>query len=291
MTDAPALGSAQAQPAAAERTDTPVYDSAQRPPAMVEELIEIWRYRDLVVQLVRRDIVARYKRSVLGVAWTMLNPLGTTIVMTIVFSQVFGRTRAYPAYVLSGLVAWHFFAQTTSGAMHQLVWGGTLIHRIYVPKTSFAISAVGTGLVNLLLSLIPLIFVMLVAGVPLRPTILFLPVSLLLLTAFALGVGLLLSTVAAYFADVAEMYSIALMAWMYLTPIIYPEEVIPASFRWWLFNLNPMYHLVQLLRLPLYFGQWPSAARLASAAAVALTTLAIGWIVFTRKADEFAYRI
>lgn len=272
-------------------TGVPIYDSAQRPHPALEELQEIWRYRDLIVQLVRRDIVSRYKRSVLGVGWTMLNPLGTTLILSLVFSQVFGYGRTYPAYVLSGLVVWLFFAQTTVAAMQQLVWGGALLHRIYLPKTAFAISAIGTGVVNLLLSLVPLLILMLVTGVPLRPSVLFLPVSLLLLMAFALGVGLLLSTVAVYFADVADMYNIFLVAWMYLTPVIYPEEIIPAQFRWWLFNLNPMYHLIKLFRLPFYFGQVPSPVRLASAAIVALGTLLIGWIVFSRQADEFAYRV
>ena len=271
--------------------DVPIYDSTKRPSPIVEELLQVLRYRDLIVQLVRRDVIQRYKRSVLGIAWTMLNPLGMMLVLTIVFSNVFGATRAYAAYLLIGLVAWNFFAQTTLLAMRQLVWGGSLIQRIYVPKTIFAISSIGTGLVNLLLSLIPLAVVMVVTGLPPQPMALFLPVSILLLMAFALGVGLLLSTVAVYFPDVAEMYEIALLAWMYLTPIIYPEDAIPEAYRWWLFNLNPMYHLVKLFRLPLYYDLWPSPERIAVAAIVALGTLAIGWIVFTRRADEFAYRI
>ncbi len=271
--------------------DVPIYDSSRRPSPMVEEVTEVLRYRDLVAQFVRRDILTRYKRSVLGVAWTMLNPLGMMLVMTIAFSQVFGATPAYPGYLLIGLVAWTFFSQTTVYAMRQLVWGGALIQRIYIPKTIFAVSAIGTGLVNLLLSLIPLAFVMAVTGLGFSLPVLFLPISILLLAAFALGVGLLLSTVAIYFPDVAEMYEIALLAWMYLTPIIYPEDAIPQAYRWWLFNLNPMYHLIKLFRLPLYYDLVPSPERLAVAAFVALGTLAIGWFVFTRKSDEFAYRV
>mgnify|MGYP003865032787 CR=1 FL=1 len=189
-----------------------VYDSARRPPAALEELVQLWRYRDLIVQLVRRDVVTRYKRSVLGVAWTMLNPLGTMLVLTVAFSQLFARTRAYPAYVLSGLIAWNFFAQSTVAAMRQLLWGGSLLHRIYMPKTAFAVSAIGTGVVNFCLALVPLFLVALGLGVVPRLPILFLPISLLLLVGFALGVGLLLSTLAAYFADVADMYEIALTA-------------------------------------------------------------------------------
>lgn len=272
-------------------TDVPIYDSARRPPAVIEELREAWRYRDLVLQFVRRDLVARYKRSAFGVAWTMLNPLGMMLVLTLAFSQVFKSTQSYAAYVLTGLVAWNFFAQTTTQAMRQLVWGGSLIQRIFIPKTLFAISATGTGLVNLVLSMVPLVAVMVASRLPLRAAVVFLPISFLLLAAFALGLGLLLSAIAVYFVDVADMYEIALTAWMYLTPIVYPEEIVPASYRFWLLNLNPMYHLVKLFRLPLYFGQWPSLERLACAAAVALGTLVVGWVVFARRADEFAYRV
>ncbi len=268
-----------------------IYDSARRPPPMVEELGALWRYRDLIVQLVRRDVGARYKRSVLGVAWTMLNPLGMMLVLTLVFSQLFRGIRAYPAYVLIGLVVWNFFSQSTVQAMRQLVWGGTLLHRIYIPRTIFAASAVGTSLVNLVLALVPLFIIILLTGVPLGWSVLFIPVAVLLLAAFALGVGLLMSRLAVFFPDVAEMYDVATIAWMYLTPIFYPEEIIPESIRWWFFNLNPMYHLLKLFRQPLYYGVWPSPERIASAAAVALVALLCGWILFTQKADEMAYRV
>lgn len=268
-----------------------VYDSARRAPPMLEELAEAVRYRDLVRQLVRRDLVARYKRSALGVAWTMLHPLGMMVVLTVAFASVFHTTRAYPVYVLVGLVAWNFFAQTTTVAMRSVAWGGVLLHRIYLPRTVFAISAAGTGLVNLVLSLVPLGAVMLATRTPLPPTVLLLPLAIVLLALFTLGVGLLLSTLAVYFPDVAEMYQVALLGWMYLTPVIYPEQVIPAGYRWWLLNLNPMFHLVQFFRLSLYDGRWPSPAHVAVVAAVALAALGAGWTVFTHEADEFAYRI
>ena len=267
------------------------YDSARRAPPMVEELAEAVRYRDLIRQLVRRDILTRYKRSVLGVAWTMLNALGIMVVLTLAFSSLFREIRAYPAYVLTGLIAWNFFAQTTTVAMSSIVWGGALLHRIYLPRTVFAISSVGAGVVNLVLSLLPLAVIMITTGVALRPTLLFVPLAILLLALFALGIGLMVSTLAVYFPDVAEMYQIVLLGWMYLTPVIYPEAIIPPHYRWWLLNLNPMYHLVTLFRLPLYGGTWPSLLRLAASATTAVAALAVGWFVFTRKADEFAYRI
>ena len=277
--------------ASAESRPVPVYDSAQVSSPFWGELVEAWRYRDLIVQLVRRDVITRYKRSVLGVAWTMLNPLGMMVVLTVAFSQVFHMVRAYPAYLLIGLLVWNFFAQTTVATMRHLMWGADLLHRIYVPKTTFALSAVGTGLVNFVLALGPLVVILLALGLPLRPPVVCLPAALCLLTAFTLGVGLLLSTLAVFFPDVADMYEIALLAWMYLTPIIYPEEVIPATYRFWVLNLNPMYHLLKLFRQPLYYGLWPTPERWATATVIALTALLIGWWAFTRKADELAYRL
>lgn len=267
------------------------YDSARRPPPQIDEFVQLLQYRDLISQLVRRDIVTRYKRSALGVAWTMLNPLGMMLVLSIAFAQVFGATPAYPAYVLSGLIAWNFFGQTTIYAMRQLVWGGGLLHKIYLPKTVFAVAAAGTHLVNLFLALVPLLVVLLLTGVSLQPSLIFLPISIACLAAFTLGLSLLLSSVAVYFPDVAEMYDIVLVAWMYLTPIIYPEEVIPLAWRWLMFDLNPMYHLIKLFRLPLYYGTLPGIIDILPAIVVAATTLAAGWFVFTRRADDLAYRI
>src|SRR5512136_1540816 len=138
----------------------PYYDSAVHKIPAVEEIREIIRYKYLLLQLTRRDILARYKRSFLGVAWTMLNPIGMMIVLSIVFSHLFSGVKSYPAYILSGLIAWTFFSQSTNAAMSGLVWGGSLIQRIYIPRTAFGISAIGTALVNILLSLVPLALVM-----------------------------------------------------------------------------------------------------------------------------------
>jgi ABC-2 type transport system permease protein len=265
------------------------YDSQKRKSPALEELIDIIKYRDLVFQIVRRDMVARYKRSVLGIAWTMLQPLGMMIVLTIVFSQAFHQVDGYPAYVLGGLMPWIFFAQTTTSEIHQSVWGGTLMRRIYVPYTAFPAAAVGTGIVNLLLSVIPLVGMMLVVGRPIRWTILFLPIPVILLAAFALGVGLLLSSLAVRFPDIAEMYQILLQAWMYLTPIMYPADILPAAIRNVLLYLNPMYYLILLFRVPIYDGVLPSLPLCLAATGIAFTTLVIGWIYFSHQTDKFAY--
>ena len=265
------------------------YDSAQRKPPPVEELLDIIKYRDLIYQLIRRDIVARYKRSVLGILWTMLQPLGIMIVLTVVFSSLFGGARGYPAYLLSALIAWTFFAQTTTEAIHQSVWGGSLMRRIYVPYTAFSVASVGTGVVNLFLSLIPLFLILLVTQKPITWAVLFLPYPMLLLTAFALGVGLTLSSLAVRFPDISQMYQIIIQAWMYLTPIMYPETIIPESYRHLVLYLNPMYYLITMFRTPIYEGTLPSLPIILMGTLVATVTLIIGWIYFSRQADEFAY--
>jgi ABC-type polysaccharide/polyol phosphate export permease len=268
-----------------------IYDTDEHSNAALQELREIFRYRDFIAQLARRDILTRYKRSILGVAWTMLNPLGTMIVMTIAFSQLFKEVPGYPAYILSGLVVWIFFSQTTTAAMVNLVWGGGLLNRIYIPRTSFALAATITGLFNLFLSLITLYIVIIVIGLPVRISILFLPVPMLLLAAFSLGVGLIISTLAVYFPDVSEMYQIALMAWMYLTPIFYPESILPKTYGPLLIKLNPIYYMVRIFRACIYEGRFPTLNEIWPAATIALFFLAAGWYLFSKKSDEFAYRI
>jgi ABC-type polysaccharide/polyol phosphate export permease len=266
------------------------FDSSSREPLAVEELRGIFQYRELVWQLIRRDVITRYKRSILGVVWTMLNPLGTMLILTIVFSQIFHSVDGYPVFVLSGLIAWNFFSQTTTAALNQNVWGGSLLHKIYLPRTAFTVSAIGTGLVNLFISLIPLGLIMIITHHSFHAAMLFLPVSILILAAFALGVGLLFSTLALYFPDVVEMFHIGLTAWMYLTPIIYPVDIIPEKFKIFVMQVNPMYYLVELFRLPVYEGVLPSLSILVISFGFAIGFLLLGWLVFTWKANEFTYR-
>jgi ABC-type polysaccharide/polyol phosphate export permease len=274
-----------------QNTETlPVYDSAKRGLPAMDELRELFRYRNLILQTVRRNLVVRYKRSFLGIAWTMLNPLGTTLILTFVFSNVFGGAAQYAPYVLSGLLCWTFFSQTTSDSMANLIWGEGLLRRIYVPRTVFAVSAIGTGLINLAFGLIPLLLVMLFTRMIPQACALLLPIPTLFLAMFSLGVGLLLSTVAVYFNDIISMYGIALTAWMYMSPVIYKLEMLPKQYIW-IIKLNPMYYLINLFRAPIYYSRVPTLTEFLVAGAIATITLVVGWLVFTAKADEFAYRV
>lgn len=271
--------------------EVPYYDSAERGSKSLEEFRDVIRYRYLIRAFIKRDIATRYKRSFLGVAWTMLNPLGTMIIMVVVFSQLFQTTPGYPVYVLSGLVFWNSFAQTTTAAPQTLLWSGSLMHRVYVPRTTFAFTALGASVVNLLLSFVPLLLVMFATGMPPGPEIIVIPYAVLMLMAFSLGLGLLLSGAVAQFPDILDIYGILLTAWMYVSAIFYPYEIVPEPYRWWFFNLNPIYHLLLLFRDPIYYGNWPSLNHVAAATGVACVTLALGWLVFTKKADELAYRL
>jgi ABC-type polysaccharide/polyol phosphate export permease len=146
-------------------------------------------------------------------------------------------------------------------------------------------------MINLVLSIVPLLIVLLAVRVPIRASILFLPIPVLLLLFFSLGFGLLLSLVAMYFPDVAEMYNVALRGWMYLTPIIYPESLLRNAGLDWLLFINPLYHLIKIFRTPINNGQIPTIEELWPAALVSGMMLIIGWLIFTKRSDEFAYRV
>jgi len=267
------------------------YDSANRGHPAIEEFKALLKYKDLIFQLVRRDLVSRYKRSVLGMAWTMLNPLGSMLILTIVFSHVFGRVESYPAYVLTGLVIWNFFSQTTIHCMDSTLWGSDLFGKIFLPRTSFVVSSIGTGIVNILISLVPLFSIMLITNVSIRLTVLLFPVLLFLIAIFSLGVGLLLSAYSVFFPDIAEMYTIILMAWMYLSPVIVPEDVLVKIANGLILKINPLYYYIKLFRSILYEGQLPSISLVITATAISFTFFIIGWLVFTKKSDEFAYHV
>jgi len=267
------------------------FDSASRPSPIVEEILALIKYRELVYQFVSRSIKTRYKRSVLGVFWTLLNPLLTMIVLTIIFSQVFRfSVDNYPIYVLCGLVIWNFYSNATSGAMSDMLWSGSLLGRIYIPKSVFAVSAIGTGLINLLISLIPVFIIALVLRVQITPAILVMPFSVFLLAIFSLGFGLTISTAAVFFGDMEPVYNVLLMIWFYATPIIYPIDVIPEQFQW-LIRFNPLFYFLTIFREPLYNGTVPDLSFWVISSLLALGMLVIGAYTFTSRTNEYAYRI
>ncbi|MBN1267384.1 MAG: ABC transporter permease [Anaerolineales bacterium] len=265
-----------------------VYDSAARAKPALHEFLQLFRYRDLILELISRSIKTRYKRSLLGVAWTMVSPLLSMLVLTLVFSHLFRfQIEDYALYVLSGLLTWNFFAQSTTAALNDLIWSGGLINRIYFPASVFSAAAIGTGLVNLALALVPYMLITLILGAELHSTMLLLPIPVLGVGVFTLGVGLAVSSAAVRFQDVLPMYEVILGAWMYLTPVFYPIDAVPPQLVF-LFRWNPMFYYVDIFRSLVYLGEIPSKLSMLSGTGFAMLSFLLGWFLFNRKAREYA---
>ena len=267
------------------------YDSSIQNHPIRSELTALLQYRELVLQFISRSLKTRYKRSVLGIAWTMLNPLLTMIVLTLVFSNLFNFSgREYALYVLSGLILWNFFSQSTIAAVNDLMWSGGLIGRIFVPKSTFAVAAIGTGIVNLLLATLAYTIISLVLGQWPSASWILLPIPVLLTAAFTLGIGLIISSAAVFFPDVLPMYEVLLTIWFYLTPVIYPVQLLPEAIQMVL-RLSPMFSMIEVFRSLILLGELPQPDTLLVATLSAIATLLVGWWVFARRTRDYAYRI
>jgi ABC-2 type transport system permease protein len=249
-------------------------------------LRQLWSYRELLRNLVERDIKVRYKRSILGFAWMMLNPLITMIVFSVIFREVFQMEEDYPLYVISALLFYNFFSLGSAQGLNSVVSSGGLIRKVAVPKAIFPLASVVANLVNFGLSLVPLAGVMIFTGAPVSPALLVLPVSLLAIFMFTYGVSLLLATANIFYRDVRWFYDSFLLIVFYMTPIIYPPKVVPEQFRFILAS-NPLSWMLELFRAPIYEGRMPSARDLAAGLAIGLATLVAGWIVFHRYESRF----
>jgi ABC-type polysaccharide/polyol phosphate export permease len=252
-----------------------------------DELRDLAAHANLLFELVHRDLTVRYKRSFFGFFWTMLHPLLLMLIFTVVFAGLFrNQTPHYETYFLSAYVAWNFFSQTTTNAMAGLAWNGPLMKRVRVPRSIFTLSAAVSGIVNLALSLVVLLVIMLIVRAPLRPSLVALPASLVVVGIFTFGVSLALTAASVFFADIREMYQAGLPALLYLTPAIYPISIVPPRYRW-LIELNPLTLLVELVRDPIYYGRVPPLRTFGMALAFSLAALLAGWMIFRRLAPRF----
>lgn len=258
---------------------------------MFASLTEIVRYRSLLRNLVARDLKVRYKRSAIGVLWTVVNPLLTMIVFTIVFSYFLRfPLQRFPIFFLCGFLVWNFMAQTTSWSSACFLGYAPLIKKIYVPRVIFVLATVISGVVNLLICLVPLAILMVWMGNPFSVHLLFLPVAIVLVAVFSLGLSLILAPLCVMFVDLAQIYTVVLSAWMYLTPIFYPLESVPPTWRL-LVEVNPMVYFVEAFRAPVYAGVAPSLTVLLRGGMAALATAVVGWLVFDRYSDRVAYYV
>lgn len=254
---------------------------------VVNALIAVKKYSFLIRQLVSRDFKTKYKRSVLGVFWSFLNPLLTMSVLYIVFSNIFRfDLKYYPAYLIIGITFYNFFSEATGMALGSIIGNAGLITKVYVPKYIYPLTRVMSSLVNLLISLIPLLLVTLFLGIVPTKAYLLVPFALLCLAVFSLGIGLLLAAAMVFFRDIQFLWGVANMIWMYLTPIFYPASILPSEIKWVL-NVNPLYYFITFARTCLIDGISPEPIVYVQCALMALGSLLIGAVIFRKTQDRF----
>lgn len=250
-------------------------------------LLGFYKYKDLLYELVTRDIKIRYRRSVLGLLWTILNPILMMLVMTVVFSQLFRfEIENYPIYFFAGNILFSFLTESTTNSLHSMIESSSLIKKVYIPKYLFPLSKVISSLVNLFFSYVAMMIVMIITNVPFKFTMLLSPILILYISMFAVGLGLILSTMMVFFRDIAHLYSVITLLWMYLTPIFYPISILKEKTALAL-TLNPMYHFITYLRNLVLYGTIPSFQDNIICFLIGFIFLLIGLFVFYKKQDKF----
>lgn len=249
------------------------------------------KYHFLIKQLVQRDFKVRYKRSVLGVFWSFLNPLLMMIVQYVVFSQLFkSDIDNYPVYLLCGLVVFNFFNEGVGVALGSIVGNAALITKVYLPKYIYPVTRVLSSGINLVMSLIPLVIAALITGEQITRAYLMLPYILLCVILFTIGLGMVLAAAMTFFRDIQFLWGIISMIWMYLTPLFYPISIIPDGFRQVIMS-NPMYFFVSAVRSIVLEGIAPRPIVFCQCTLVALAMLAVGCFVFKKTQDKFVFYI
>ncbi len=245
------------------------------------------RYRHLLGNLVRRDLTVKYRRSALGWLWSMLNPLLMMLVMTAVFSYMFKMEIDYfPVYLLCGQLVFNFFSEATNTALDSVIANSALIKKVYIPKYIFPLEKIIFSFVNTLFSFVPLIGVIIVLRAPLTFWAMLAPVPLLMLFVFNLGAGMILSSLVIFFRDIKHLYGVLVLALTYMTPIFYPESLLPEGMKT-VIQINPLYWFVSLFRQLVWVGKAPTAQMWLLPAAWAVVLLVLGVIIFKRNQDRF----
>ena len=265
---------------------------------MFERARTLIHYREFLWELVVEEFRTKYRRSALGFLWSLLNPLLTMLILALVFQfMVRLPMRSYALFLLSALIPWTAFATTVQRSASSLLVAEPLIKRHPIPKLVFPASITIVNSINLGLSMIVLlIFVGPLIDFRPSPALGLLPYSLLCLAATTIGLSAIVSVVTVYFRDVEHLVTVVLTAWMYATPIIYPLKlpgkapIIPEEFHVY-FELNPMYHVIQLFAKPIYWGELPSPESLLAATATALGGLVLGVAVFWWREDDVVFSL
>lgn len=257
----------------------------------LKAVIAFTKYRYLLKQLVSRDFKTKYKRSVLGVLWSLLNPLLMMTVQYVVFSTLFKSTIPnYALYLMIGTVCFNFFSECTSMCLNSITGNASLITKVYMPKYIYPVSRALSSTINMLFALIPLAGVMLITHVRFTKAIFLLPIPLILLFAFSLGVGMILGTIMVFFRDMQFLWGVLTSLLSFVTPIFYPTSIWPEKYLWF-FKSNPLYHILRMVRVILIDGASPEPKAYIIAAVMSFITLALGAYVFKKNQDKFVLNI
>lgn len=249
---------------------------------------ELWQYRDMIVSLVKRDLKSRYKGSVLGFLWMFLNPLLQLFIYTIVFSTIMRNgIEDFYLFLFVALVPWQFFSTCLTAGAGVVFSQKEMVKKIYFPRQVLPISFTIAQFVNMILCFVVVIAVVLISGVKISVSAwLYLPLIMLIEFMLCLGITYLVSAFNVYFRDLEYILGILSMAWMYLTPIIYPVEMVPEAFVD-LFYLNPMTSITIAYRDILYYGQCPDIGTLTNAIIMGVVILIVGQFAFEKLQRHF----
>lgn len=250
-------------------------------------IVALDKYRFLIRQLVSRDFRTKYKRSVLGMFWSFLNPLLTMLVQYFIFSTIFqSDIPNFAAYLIIGTVMFNFFTEACNMALTSVIGNASLITKVYMPKYIYPLTRVMSSVVNLAISLIPMLIVCIFTGVQFQKSAVLAVYFLACLMIFSLGLGMLLSSAMVFFRDTQFLWGVFNMMWMYATPIFYPETILPAELKFVL-QLNPLYHFLKNTRLCILDGISPEPIVFVQCMLIALVMLAVGALVFQKTQDRF----
>lgn len=249
---------------------------------------DVLGYRGLIKQLTVRDLKLRYERSALGFLWSLLNPLIMIGVYTFFFSIVMKMgVERYPVFLVSVLLPWGFLSRGVLGVAQVPYQSGYLLNRAAFPPDTLVFSGMLSAFADFCLEMLVLAAILALAGTPIFPGILALPLVMAVHFLFVCGLALLFAVPFVYFRDTQYILNIAVTAWMYLTPVFYPIAFVPKQYQS-LYKLNPMVHIANCFRDVIYAGRFPGVATLLVATALAAVTFSIGWAVFNRYKHEFA---
>lgn len=253
-----------------------------------ENAVTSWKKdRFILTALVSKDFKLKYRRSMLGVLWSVLNPLLMMVVLSAVFSFVFRfEIENFPLYLILGNTLFALMADSTSSAMHSIIDSASLIKKIRINKMVFPVEKVIFQLVNFIFSLIAIAAVMLFFRVAPTANILFLPLLLFYVVLFSLGIGLLLSALAVFFRDVCHLWGVVITAWTYATPLFYPVTILD-SWMLTIMQFNPMYYYVTYFREIILWGQTPGLGENLMCLGFAVVMFVIGYIVFRKTEKKF----